>query len=174
MLYDLLCLFLAVRTHVTISRCTNRTPVSVSRRTNSCDCPALCETVTPVPSPVGVPPGVAVRTNKPVSVNRAQDGLQTGDRNTDRKFAFISSAARPDYRPQQVRQGSTQVTSGHLPARLPAPAGQAGVTTGHLRSPPGPSRTVRGQHRSLTSQLRLEGNTDNQITEHVSSSEARW
>ncbi|KAF0294879.1 Coronin-2B [Amphibalanus amphitrite] len=51
---------------------------------------------------VGVLPGVAVRTNKPASVNRTQDGIQTGDRNTDRKFAFISTASRPDYRPQQV------------------------------------------------------------------------
>ena len=101
-----------------------------------------------------------MRTNKPVSVNRSQDGLQTGDRNTDRKFAFISSAARPDYRPQQVRQGSAQVSSGHCVIALldcrrrrsvrgqhrssqvtalqhsstVSPAGQSKVNTGHLNS----------------------------------------
>jgi len=52
---------------------------------------------------VGLAPGVAVRTNKPAGVNRAQDGIIGGDRNTDRKFAFISSSSRPDYRPQQER-----------------------------------------------------------------------
>ena len=62
----------------------------------------------PVSPAVGVLPGVAVRTNKPVTVNRAQDGLQTGDRNTDRKFAFISAAARPDYRPQQVSRAQAR------------------------------------------------------------------
>ncbi|XP_037094805.1 coronin-1A-like isoform X2 [Pollicipes pollicipes] len=51
--------------------------------------------------------GVAVRTHKPVGLNRAQDGLIAGDRNTDRKFAFISSGTRPDYRPQQEKNNKT-------------------------------------------------------------------